>query len=505
MSNKRFLFILCIGVGLCIHGAVLFALHNTPLKIHNRAYDNSVMVEKAASNFFERQKKSVLIADVFNRLHEAEPEVKDSFHELHAEYAPSIEIVLAADALPELEVEPFAFEPDLRSAIFEEGELKLLEGSRLISKAPLATTIEMPPLADVDFEDDPLDFGTIAGSEHFDIDVEYAPKRHRPGYVFKVTFLPRSDVVFKRIRQNVYFLIDRSNSIPRARYALNKKAVSEALDYLKKGDTFNILIFDNRIVRLANAPLPWNEENIMDAREFLEKHGHGGYFAATELYASLGKIIPQDVSDQEVNTAILLSDGDTYLSKEKQRQMIANWTTRNEGKVSLYSIASGTGNNLPLLDLISSFNQGRLIYSQDHNELTPMIVNLLSTIRSPIGKEMAATPVAADKQTTVLLQPKAVRLPDLYQHRPFVVYGSINRLSDFVLFLQGKYYDRRFDIKKTISFDNAKIGSFSLERKWTQLLALEYYANYLEDGNPGHLEAAKQFLRPMNIPTPWID
>lgn len=503
MSHKRLLLSFCLIVGLCLHGAALFGLHNLPLRPPIRSFKNATT---QVTDFYDRHRRTVLIAEVFSHIQEKEPEVKEAFHELHAEYAPAIEIALNGETSLDLDVEPFSFEPDLTPRLtVDEGELTLEEGSRLISPIPPVTTIEMPPLADVEFEDDPLDFGAIASSEHFDIEVEYAPKRYRPGYVFKVTFYPRPDVVFKRIRQNVFFLIDRSNSIPRARYALNKRAVWEALDYLKAGDTFNILIFDDHVVRLAHEAIPWNQENVAEARAFLERQGHGGYFAATELYASLGKIIPQDVSDHEVNTAILLSDGDTYLSREKQRKMIAEWTARNRGKVCLYSLASGAGNNLPLLDLISSFNQGRLIYSQNHRELNGMLVNLLRTVHAPIGKEMVATPITSDKQMTVLLQPKAVRLPDLYQHRPFVVYGSTNRLNDFVLFLQGKYYDRRFDIKKTISFDAGKIGTFSLERKWTQLLVHEFYAHYLEDGNLGHLEAAKQLLHPMNIPTAWID
>lgn len=243
----------------------------------------------------------------------------------------------------------------------------------------------------------------------------------------------------------------------------------------------------------------------MAARSFLERHGHGGHFAATDLYASLGKIIPGDVPKQEINTAILLSDGNSYLSREKQRQMIRRWTEHNQGKVALYSVASGTGNHLPLLELISSFNQGQLIYSPDHGDLNPLLVNLLKTIQVPIGKEIVATPIVADKQTMVLLQPKAVRLQDLYQGRPFVVYGSTNRLSNFVLFLQGKHEGQLFDIKKKVTFKNALRGSFSIERKWTELLAHEFYARYLEDGNLGHLETAKQLLAPMKIPTPWID
>lgn len=503
--SKRFLLAICLVTGLCVHGAVLFGLHKLPLKTHQRPFYKAAGVQQAVTEFFARLKRTESIAEIYNKLRESEPELKHAFHELHTEYAPALEIALETGSMLDLEVDPFSFEPDLHTASFDKGEVSLWEESRLISTTPLATTMDMPLFADRDFEDATLDCGTLANGEHFDVEVEYAPKRYRPGYVFKASFYPRSDVVFKRIRQNVFFLIDRSNSIPRARYALNKRVVAEALEYLKAGDTFNILIFDDKVVRFAQDAVPWNEETIAEARAFLDRQGHGGYFAATELYASLGKIIPQDVSDHEVNTAILLSDGDTYLSQEMQRQMIAGWTARNHGKVCLYSIASGTGNNLPLLDLLSSFNQGCLIYTQDHNELAPILVNLLRTIHSPIGKEIVATPVTADKQTTVILQPKAVRLPDLYQHRPFVVYGSVNRLSDFVLFLQGKYYDRRFDIKKTISFENAKIGSFSLERKWTQLLVYEYYAHYLEDGNPDHLEAAKQLLRPMNIPSPWGD
>lgn len=502
--SRRLLLFWAIMVGMSAHAAVLLALHRFPLKIHSPGYRNANRIGQTASAFLARQRRTELIAEVFDHLQKAEPELKQQLHELRAEYAPSLEMTLANKTSLELNVELFSFESNLSSTLSEKNTLE--PGNRFISPLPLVTTVEAPPLVELEYEDDPYtSFGTLASSEHFDIDVEYAPKRNRPGYVFQVTFHPRSDVVFKRIRQNVFFLIDRSNSISRPRYHLNKRAVSEALDHLKMGDTFNILVFDHHVIRAAPEPLPWNEESVSVARSFLERQGHGGHFAATDLYASLGKIIPHNVSDHEVNTAILLSDGDTYLSREKQRQLIGRWAKRNEGKVALYSLATGTGNNLPLLDLMSSFNQGQLIYSHDHRDLKSLITNLLKTIQTPIGKEMVATPIVADKQTVVLLQPTAVRLQDLYQGRPFVVYGSANRLSDFVLFLQGKYYDRRFDIKKKITFKNALLGSFSIERKWTELLAHEFYARYLEDGNLGHLETAKQLLAPLKISTPWVD
>lgn len=421
-----------------------------------------------------------------------------ALHELKVEQTPRLELPFPKDPPCALKGAEFSFtlpeEPPLSD------KQALLKSSAWIVPFALAT-----PLTEIALkEENNGEAGSLAESEHFDVQVEYAPKRARPGYVFKITLTPRTDVHFKRIRQNFYFLLDRSNSISNARYALNKKAVSEAIPFLKPEDTFNILLFDDHVVRFQEKPIPYSEEALVQARAFLEKQDHGGYFAATELYASLGKIVPQDVPEEEVNSAILLSDGESYLSQEKQRLTIGRWIAQNKGKVALYTLASGCGNNLPLLDLLSAFNKGFLIYTQEHQDVSERLAYLMKAIQNPIGKQMVATAICPDKSMSVLLQPKQARIPDLYQNRPFVIYGTTNKLSDFALFVQGRYYNSYFDIKKIISFEQAKIGSYSVEKGWTQLVVQEYYERYFEDGNVSHLEAAKQLLRPLNLTTPLI-
>lgn len=506
MKNKRLTigFVLAIGIG--VHWAVIWGLNNLTLKVPEKALDSAITMEQTAADFLERQQRTEVLAEIFDQLDTAEPEVKQQFNELRAEYAPSIEIALASDTPVELSLEPFAFEPSIEPPALDEAEIFFTPGTRLITNVPEITTVELPPLAELEHEDETYQsLGSLAGSELFDISVEYAQKRHRPGYIFKATLHPKEEVAFRPIRQNIFFLLDRSNALPRTRFALNKSAVSAALAHLKEGDTFNILLFDNKIVRLAPQPVAWNQENVEKAREFLENQGHGGHFAATELYSTLDKIIPNDLSDHEVNTAILLSHGDTYLPKSKQRRLINAFTHRNNGKLALYTLASGSGNNLPLLDLISSFNQGELLYTQDHNNFEPMLTRLIDSIKTPIGHHIVPTAVTTDTQTTVFLQPRATKPKALYKQTPYVVYGSTAKLDDFVLFLQGKYYDKRFDIKKKVSFKQATLGSFTIEKKWSQLLALEYYAGYLDDGNIAHLHAAQQLLAPLNIPVPWLD
>lgn len=498
-KNKPFIIFLAFVLGIGLHVGFLFLLQTVTLT--PAIFQNKIVLDKDSLLF--KRKRNQVLAEIFEHLTESEAEIKESFQDLKREYAPSLEV-----AFPErAPTEPFSFDHDrIEWEMSKDGALILWEGNDLVLPSLPSTLTESPPLSTLSLEDDPCEnFERLVGSDHFDIQVEYAPKRSRPGYVFKITFVPRTDAHFQRICQNYYFLLDRSNSIPRSRYLLNKKAVSSALNALQPGDTFNILIFDDRVARFSENTVPWSEEKVALARQFLESQGHGGLFAATELYASLGKIIPIDVPDTEVNTAILLSDGDTYLSTDKQRQTIGKWTARNQGKVSLFSVASGTGNNIALLELLSTFNKGLLVYTQEHAQIEERLVHLIHSIQNPIGKKMTATAVCIDKQMTVMLHPKKARLPDLYQNRLFTVYGSTNRVSDFYLFLQGQYYSRRFDIKKKISFERAKMGSPSIERQWVQLLVQEYYERYFEDGNFAHLEAAKQLLLPLNLPVPLLD
>ncbi|MBS0624149.1 MAG: hypothetical protein JSS62_05955 [Verrucomicrobia bacterium] len=501
---------------LFVHTFGLYCLHHCslPYRVSHLPYF-SADFEQQTFELIKSKERAAVVSQLFDQVTNKEVEVKQEFQQLQPEFAPSTALLipqkepLSLDISTPFKISDHPFNLDSETPKFlspDEETFLTWQSQSLITPSSQGTLEDLFMISELLPQPCPYDgLEMLAESDHFDISVEYTQRQFRPGYIFKITFTPKQEILFKRIAHNYFFLLDRSNSIPRARFALNKEIVSKALELLKPQDSFNILLFDDKVCRLSEKKLLWNEQNIKLAREFLTKQSHGGYFAATELYGSLGKIIPDNVSDHEVNTVILLSDGDTYLSLDKQRQTIGEWTTRNQGKVSLYAAASGGGNNLPLLELISTFNKGSLIYSYDHRLLAERVLQLLSSIRNPIGKQMVATAITADKQATILLQPKNQRLPDLYQNRPFVIYGSINRLTDFVLFLQGKYYDHHFDIKKNICFEQAKVGAPTLEKLWTQLVVQDLYERFFEDGNFKHLDAAKHLLIPMQLPLLFID
>lgn len=341
----------------------------------------------------------------------------------------------------------------------------------------------------------------VASSSDFHLEIDYAPNPEGKGYLFRLVLTPRSNVVFKTIAHNVFFLIDRSHSIDERRYRASKESVLHALSLLREGDTFNILVFDKKVSSFAPASVPVNQETVQQAGQWLQRQPHGGMFAATDLYASLGNIVPSEVGEQELNTAILLSDGDTYLAKDKQRRNVANWIQRNQGKVSLFSLAAGSRDNLAMLDLLSSFNKGRLAYARTYSDQVKTLEHLLASIQNPVGKNLKVSVVESKKPANAQLFVTGNQLPDLYKETPYILYGSCEQLEDFYVFLQGRYYDRFLDIKQKVNFAQAReISPQQLQRSWIMYQAYELYSTYLREGNHRYLNQVRQLLKPHGLP-----
>lgn len=346
--------------------------------------------------------------------------------------------------------------------------------------------------------DSPL--ATVASSNDFTIETAFCPAPDG-GYLFRLQLVPKQTVSFKRIKQNLFFLIDRSYSIDPERYELSKAAVINAIKALHTGDTFNILVFDSSITRMADDAVAWSTASVEAAEAFLAEQAHGGFYAGTELYSSLDKIIPEAVADNEVNTAILLSDGDTSLTRDDQRNTISLWSRNNSGKVSLFCVAADKSNNVPLLDVLSASNKGCLIYKPSIAELEEGLLELIDQIKNPIGKDIVITAIVPDNTVQLTTFPQKGRLADLYENRPYIIYGHINKLTNFYLFLQGKYYDHRFDIKQLVAFEEAQQAEpAQLQRLWAMHNAYACYDQYLSDGKPIHINEAKRLLAPYDIP-----
>jgi hypothetical protein len=394
------------------------------------------------------------------------------------------------DSLPQIKMPVLlAVKEAVPPLVFPKSSALDLEGGQLLSFSKKET------LSELDAYLFPEVAQAVSWDDAFEVKVELMPNTEGEGYVFAINLVPTDEIYMEQIPQNFYFLIDRSSSIERHRFAAYKRAVIKALSCLKENDKFNILLFDKKVKRLSEKPLVFNRTTLHKAEEFLESQEHGGIFASADLYASLDKVIPTDLSPDEVHTAILITDGESSQKPAKQKKNISEWLEKNAGQVCLYTAAVGKGNNLIMLDLLSTLSGGQLLYSDTHAAFPRRLGKLLLNLRNPLMKDIGATAYSKDSDAEILFYPSSANLPNLFSKRPYEIMGTINHLTDFTLILQGRHKGQWVSITKEISLSGKARPTRLLEKRWTAMKAKSEYGTFLKEGKVTHLIKAKELLK----------
>lgn len=336
------------------------------------------------------------------------------------------------------------------------------------------------------------DAAKVEWRNEFNVDVKLLP--HEKKFLFSISISPTVDLSVSRLKQNFFFLIDRSNSIEKHRYQVFKRAVLKAISFLRAGDTFNIFILDQEITRLSNENLVFNPATLQRAENFLEREEHGGLFSATDIYSVLERLAPSSTKDSELYTAILLTDGDSLLSSNKQRKTILRWMEKNGGKMSLFTAAVGKDNNLSLLEMLSACNRGKLVYSETYAAFPRKLAKLIHDLRNPIATDLRISAVPSNGKDTIVLYPPSSYAPNLYTDQPYLLTGSMPHPCDFTLLIEGKHHDKWISLEKRITFQNVQKAGAQLKLDWAKSNAYFKYEQFLQTGNVAYLEDAKTLI-----------
>ncbi|MBU6382702.1 MAG: hypothetical protein KGQ49_03090 [Verrucomicrobia bacterium] len=363
------------------------------------------------------------------------------------------------------------------------------EKTRAPSPIPIPNLPKLPTLAELD---------TSSYSESFDADLVFVSKGEEGGYIFALTLIPRPDLNLPKLTQRVTFLIDRSNSIQQSRLSACKAAVHKALGELLPGDSFNIIAFDSKMDKMAPSFLPCTGKSYAVAEEFLQKVQLGSFFATCDLYKPLFLTVPGQVGQDEVHTAILLTDGEGLAKRVAAQAVLADWTSYNAGKVALFVMGMSDA-YASKLEVATALNRGKVVLTPTNRGMKRKLLKLLKTIQNPVAKNISCHAISRSPTCKVVLYPKASQMPHLYLDQPFVILGEIDMLEDFILFVQGRLKDRWLNIKKTISFLNARKGSSALREELALQKANHLYEQYFLDEDPKHIAEARELLESFGL------
>lgn len=342
------------------------------------------------------------------------------------------------------------------------------------------------------------ELNTSSCAEDFDMELSFLPKTDEEGYIFALTLIPKPYVDFPRIKQNVYFLLNRSNGVGAKRFQASQSAIYRSLSYLREEDTFNIIAYDNNVNILSPYNLNPKKDSLITAKNFLAKISLGNIFTSSNLFTPLKSIMSMPREKEEIDVVILLTNGEGISKAFNSKYVLDSWTVQNKGNCSLFSILMDTDNKLSLSELFTIFNKGKLITSSTKRGIKRKLLQLMRSLDHPIAKNVSFTPVGISPGADIRIF-SHLRAPNLYRSEPYVIVGSVNKLDDFFLFIQGKQNGRWLNIKKKISFINAKSGDNSLRKQWALNQAYDLYQKFLKDSQPSHLEKIKVLLSPYDI------
>ena len=245
-----------------------------------------------------------------------------------------------------------------------------------------------------------LELETTSYSESFEADLVFLPKDTGEGYIFALTLIPRQELNLPRFRQHITFLLDRSNTIQQKRLNATKMAIHKGFEYLTPEDTFNIIAFDSKIEKMSPYSLPCTNQFFIQAEQFLEKISLGSFFSTSNIYRPLFLTVPGKVEEDEIHTAILLTDGETLTNKSVTKSLLYDWTQYNNGRVSLFALGV-EDNNSSTLETIAAFNKGKLFSTTTLRGFKRKLHKLLKTIQNPVAKNLVSVAISKSLHSTL--------------------------------------------------------------------------------------------------------
>ncbi|NGX50187.1 MAG: hypothetical protein K1060chlam2_00028 [Chlamydiae bacterium] len=399
------------------------------------------------------------------------------------------EIVAEYNQANRSSAEPIALaNPKLETAP-DSAELSTLNQSYRFTQAHLS---EIP---------EPSALKTISLHNEFETEVQVAPRRDGKGYYFALKMKPNERLYFESPEQNVIFVIDGSSSIKKHRFNAYKDGVLRALPYLKKGDTFNILVADAQIKSMQSSSIPSGRGAVAHARRFLSSRSYRGFFTDYDSFDLLEQVTPY-LDSKMKNVIVLITDGHSLGTIKYHKEDLQRLAAASHGNFSVFTASASRENNLTMLDLVSTFNDGELMHSQTKASFPRKLAILIKHIGNFVAKEIHIQVASRGRESGVEFYPNEETLPSLYSDRPYMVYGSVRELKDFDLIMQGRNGDQWVNIREHISFKDAERATYAMRRSVALQQAYSCYDTYLQKDDTSFLAEAERFLAPHSIPSP---
>lgn len=270
-----------------------------------------------------------------------------------------------------------------------------------------------------------LSEGTLGASV-----LSYRPDGSDDGYFLLLASPQVKAADEKRLPKTVIFVLDRSGSMTGKKIEQARNALKFVLGNLREDDTFNIVVYDDRVETFRPELQRYSPETRKDAERFVDNVREGG---STNIDDALRASLNMVKDDSRPSYLLFLTDGLPTAGELKETAIAEHCRTANPNHTRLFAFGLGYDVNARLLDRLSGGNGGTSEYVKPDEDIESHVSRFYSKLTSPVLADVRIEMSGTDLNRTY---PRSI--PDLFDGGQLVVAGRYRESGSTTVRVSGK-------------------------------------------------------------------
>jgi Ca-activated chloride channel family protein len=296
----------------------------------------------------------------------------------------------------------------------------------------------------------------------------YPDKKVGGGYFLLLAGLPAEppkNADTPAIKREVTLVIDRSGSMRNEKIKQVKEAALQIIAGLKKGEAFNIIIYNNTIQKFSNKPVIKSKETEEAATAYIEGLTATG---GTNIHDALRETLGQEPIDEMLPIVLFLTDGLPTTGNTSEVAIRNVVMKSNPHNRRVFTFGVGFDVNAALLEKIAAESRARAEFVLPKEDVEAKIGKVFGQLTGPTLADTQLQVVkrngapAIGRTRDILPQ----KLPDLFEGDQIVLLGQYVGTKPITFKISGNYLGKKRQFKFKFKFDKANVRNGFVPRLW---------------------------------------
>jgi Ca-activated chloride channel family protein len=267
------------------------------------------------------------------------------------------------------------------------------------------------------------------------------------------------------IKREVTLVIDRSGSMRNEKIKQVKEAALQIIAGLKKGEAFNIIIYNSTVQRFSDKPVIKSNDTEEAAGAYIEGLTATG---GTNIYAALREALSQEPTDEMLPIVLFLTDGLPTVGNTSEIAIRNVVMKSNPHNRRVFTFGVGFDVNAALLEKIAAESRARAEFVLPKEDVEAKIGKVFEQLTGPILADPKLQVVKGNGEPAIGRTRDIIpqKLPDLFEGDQIVLLGQYVGSKPITFKISGNYLGKKRQFKFKFKFDKANVRNGFVPRLW---------------------------------------